>query len=289
MKRRGRTTVLRDQRVSRKKKGGKSSSGKRSIAFLPANFLTYATVIISILLVAVFVKTYVSSLAFLGLPRINIEGNELLPEQKIITAGGFSGCSIFSFSASDAVEELKKIPWIKSVSVRKKLPNSVYINIEERKPFAWLDNNGLKLVDEFGVVLDSMPQVKTEGLLTIKGIGNLKIYRPGEKVEGKGMEEAVAVIKQISTGASWIKDKVAEIDVKDSNNPVLVMNSYSFQVYLGDGMITEKMDNLKKVFYSFNDEERTRISLFDLRFKDRVIIRTDNKTQPEEKNVVKET
>lgn len=51
--------------------------------------------------------------------------------------------------------EIKKDPWIKNVNIKRKLPNTLQINIEEYLPFAMLtDGKNLYLMDESGTVID---------------------------------------------------------------------------------------------------------------------------------------
>jgi cell division protein FtsQ len=64
------------------------------------------------------------------------------------------GDPLFAFKPDDAQSQLQKLSWVKSVQVERRFPDTIYVNIHERKPMAlWQRNKRLSLIDEEGVVL----------------------------------------------------------------------------------------------------------------------------------------
>lgn len=52
--------------------------------------------------------------------------------------------------------QVEQIPWVRSASVRRILPNSVVVTVSERVPVAFVaGEDGVSLIDEDGVVLDA--------------------------------------------------------------------------------------------------------------------------------------
>ncbi|HEY8189583.1 MAG TPA: cell division protein FtsQ/DivIB [Micavibrio sp.] len=64
------------------------------------------------------------------------------------------GDPIFSFDLAKAQKDLEKVAWIEQARVERRLPDTVYVSIRERRPFALWQNQGkLRLIDEKGIVI----------------------------------------------------------------------------------------------------------------------------------------
>lgn len=61
---------------------------------------------------------------------------------------------LFSFDPDAAQATIEKITWVKSAQVERRLPDTIYIKLQERVPMAlWQRHNRLSLIDTEGVVL----------------------------------------------------------------------------------------------------------------------------------------
>jgi len=75
---------------------------------------------------------------------------------------------------------IKSNPWIRDVTVRRKIPNMLQITINEYIPFAiWKDKNATKLIDEYGDVILVSDKEKSSyrNLLIIGGDTTIKSIR----------------------------------------------------------------------------------------------------------------
>lgn len=97
--------------------------------------------------------------------RINADPNDLRA-----AIGIQRGMPIFAFRPRQAMENLNALPWIKSVKVERRLPDTIYLKINERVPVALWQNKGqLKLVDGEGVILTDRDLGSFRDLLIIVG------------------------------------------------------------------------------------------------------------------------
>jgi len=61
------------------------------------------------------------------------------------------GTPILTFDPQEARAELEKLPWIKTAAVERRLPDTVYVRIEERRPLAlWQRHGRLALLGDDG-------------------------------------------------------------------------------------------------------------------------------------------
>ena len=91
----------------------------------------------------------------LNIKHIEISGmknaNSVLIEKKLAS---FDGKSIFLTSITDIKKQIEKIDWVKSVDVKRQLPDKIIIQISERVPFAiWQNDNKLLLISNDGEII----------------------------------------------------------------------------------------------------------------------------------------
>jgi cell division septal protein FtsQ len=63
--------------------------------------------------------------------------------------------------------DIRRLAWVKDVSIRKVFPSSLRVTVVERAPFALLERNGLSLADEEGHVLEPVYSPEEYGLPVI--------------------------------------------------------------------------------------------------------------------------
>ena len=103
--------------------------------------------------------------------QVYLEGREHLPIQSLRTAMGVTqGDPILSVSLEEMHARLMKLPEVRSVTIRRELPGSLYVSIEERRPIAlWQRAGKYAVIDREGVVLDRDPANMPSSLLLVVG------------------------------------------------------------------------------------------------------------------------
>lgn len=82
------------------------------------------------------------------------------------------GDPIFMFNPENAKEQIGKINWVRDAHVERRLPDTIYIHVTERKPLAlWHDGTKLVLVDKDGGVINNVNLKEFSGLIMVKGVG----------------------------------------------------------------------------------------------------------------------
>jgi cell division protein FtsQ len=86
---------------------------------------------------------------------IKVEGRETTERDTILAAlGAAPGTPILAMSPSRAKERLESLPWVRSAVVERRLPDTVYLRLVERKPLAlWQHGGKLELIDHEGGVI----------------------------------------------------------------------------------------------------------------------------------------
>jgi len=115
------------------------------------------------------------------------------------------GDPLFAFSPREAKEQLERISWVERAHVERRLPDTLYIRLEERKAVArWKEGEALKLLDSHGQVIATDNITRFKGLMIVSGQG-VPEHMP-ELVESLHKEEEIAarvVAAQLVSQRRW--------------------------------------------------------------------------------------
>ncbi|QIT35956.1 cell division protein FtsQ/DivIB [Wolbachia endosymbiont of Brugia pahangi] len=125
---------------------------------------------------------YLSSLLLssgFSIDEVVVNGNKFTNEKDILNLVNKTQPIIYISPSklADSIQSVSK--WIKHVRIHRILPNTLYINVDEHKPFAlWKDNNKTSVIDSEGkVIVDDYP---TDNFIVITGqnaLSNLKFIK----------------------------------------------------------------------------------------------------------------
>ncbi len=102
-----------------------------------------------------------------------IEGRANTPEPLLREAIGIDkGAPILGFSLEDVRSRVESIPWVEHATVERRLPGTVVVNLQERRPFAvWQNQGKYVLVDRTGQVVTDQDVAQFPHLPLIVGQG----------------------------------------------------------------------------------------------------------------------
>ena len=86
---------------------------------------------------------------------VRVEGRETTDRETILTAlGAGPSTPILAVSPKRAKEQLEALPWVGSAVVERRLPDTLYVRLVERKPLAlWQHSGKIELIDREGAVI----------------------------------------------------------------------------------------------------------------------------------------
>lgn len=123
-------------------------------------------VIIIFLLYLIVFKTN-----FFNIKTIKVLGNEQMAYDQIVNASLYNkGENIFEINIEDGENSIRRLPYVKNCNIKRNLPNSITIEIEEREKVATFSyRNNFAYIDEEGYILtieekkeSSLPQITLE-------------------------------------------------------------------------------------------------------------------------------
>lgn len=157
---------------------------------------------------------------FFKINTITISGDKVYSDKMVANKSGIEmGENLFKVNGEKLTEKLSKdLPYIKSVTVERKLPDTIIINVEAAKEVAAITTKkGFVLLDETGKVLDKNASILKENVAVINNV-KLKEYIEGEKVILTDEKKTETLIKLFEAMKNADMQLLTEIDLKNVND-----------------------------------------------------------------------
>ncbi len=227
------------------------------------------------ILIITLLYLFIFKTSFFNIKNINVIGNNKISYNKILKA---SMCireeNIFKINKKLGEESLNRLPYVKNSKIKRKIPNTIIINVEEREEiaiipyigsFAYIDYEGYILnIEEKNGNID-LPQIFGLDFLDLEVGGNLF-----EQLDDNGIKEFIVLSNQ-----SNILKFMKYINFSDSNKVMIELNN-GIKVAFGT------LDNIKyKLSFLYNilediDKKNLNVKQILLNKGKNPIIVTDN-------------
>ena len=205
----------------------------------------------------------------LSVQQVLVDGRVETPAADVLHVLEVSrNAPILAFDPADAKAQLEKLPWVKTASVERRLPNIVYVRLVERQPLAlWQRNGKLTLIDHDGVEIRGADLQRFASLPIVVGDGAPK--------------HAADLLALVAKEPDLARRVTAAVRVSDRR--------WNLRLDLGGGRTIdallpetnpaaawERLAELKRKQGLFDHN----IIAVDLRFPDRLIVRVAQPTPP---------
>lgn len=168
------------------------------------------------------------------------------------------GDPIFAFDPAESREMIERLSWVKEAHIERRLPNTIYIGLVERRPMAlWQHKNKLRVIDADGVTLTDKLSAHQKTLPIVVGeYANEQAYNLLQ------MLEAQPQVRDMLEAATWVGDRRWDLTMKNQ-----------MTVRLPEMDIGLALSRLAKAQSEDCILEKD-LSVIDLREKDRITVRT---------------
>jgi cell division protein FtsQ len=108
-----------------------------------------------------------------GITQVSVTGHRMTPDSDVFAALDLEATrSLIRFDGQQARSRVESLPWVKTATISRLLPDGISVAITERSPFAvWSRSGGDALIDETGRVLGPIPAGSREDLPRVAGSG----------------------------------------------------------------------------------------------------------------------
>lgn len=171
-----------------------------------------------------------------NIKNINVINNNEVPSDTVISLSGLKPDeNIFRFYKGSVANKIKENSYIENVKIRRKFPNTIEIEVEERVAKYSIDYMGkYAYINTQGYILEISED--SRGLPIIQGIiTKEEEVVPGNRLNNEDLSSLEDVIKIMNSASeNGLDGKVTSIDISDKNDYILYIEEEKKKVHLGD-------------------------------------------------------
>jgi cell division protein FtsQ len=207
--------------------------------------------------------------------RIDVKGAERLTHEKVLSAAGIEpGMSIFSLDEQEAREGLERHPWIREVTVEKRMPDSVSIEIVEREHVVLLWSGALYRVDSDGTIFERHPVGEAMDRVIITGVD--EAWMEGDREYARSeLRKVIQVLSEYKRMGLGTLAPVRTVHREHGGGIILYIGEEAREVRLGVGHTLKKLQRLRAVLRELRHEklEWDYIMVDSRNFPERVVVK----------------
>ena len=210
---------------------------------------------IIILIITAIVLLLLSDL--FNIKEIKVSGNNKISMEEIISASGIkTGENMFKFLKIKAKENIKTIPYIENVKIKRKLNGNIEIAVEERVATYMLamEEGQFGYINNQGYILEITEETIEKPIITGYSTENLAA---GSRLDIADLKKLNSIIKIMKAAEEKeVADIISNINIESSQNYIITMESEGKTIHFGD----EKNINDKfvKLMAVLEDTKRTK-------------------------------
>lgn len=214
--------------------------------------------------VAISLYAFVHSGLF-TLKKVLIYGNRHLGHVEVVELMNLRGGeNLLTLSMEDVYEKLHSSAWVRTVSMRKQLPDTLIVRLKESSPVALLQSgNGLFVLDSEGLLLERVSEASEYFLPMI-------VY---ESADGSSeLMEAVRLAVTINEMRDQHNVKRVEIAGLEHGVRNMVARFDGMDIRVGEGDYRKKLER----YFELSGEigrRKINVDYIDLRFANRVVVK----------------
>jgi len=178
-------------------------------------------------------------------------GKTLTPEVIFGVLGLKEGVNVFDLQIDQKRKELmERTANIRDISIVRRMPNKLIINIIEREPIARIGMTGTegRVVDEEGVVFNRNAGIGA--LPFIKGAENIAYLKPGDRLHGMSMS---AVRLVLNAQRPKVRLRLLELDTMKEDYLLLTFSDHRQAKFAWDGMDDDEKETVLRMQTHFDE------------------------------------
>ena len=226
--------------------------------------------IVLIIVLFITVCILLASSEIFNIKKVSVQGLDKLSDKEIVSYSNIViGENIFKTNLAKAEYEIEKNPYVKTVEVKRKLPNTILVDIEERKISYMLQvAESYIYIDAQGYILE-ISKEKKEVPVLIGIVTDLSNIQTGDRLVKEDLLKFDKVNEIVETCKSYeIYSFLNRIDISNVSNYILYLESENKSVHLGNAdNLNTRMLWLKSIIEQTKDKKGIIFLDMDLNIK----------------------
>ena len=194
--------------------------------------------------------------------RVQVHGSRFLSEGEVRELlGPAVGENILGLDIDSLKGRLRASPWVAEATVRRTLPDTLEVDIEERVPVALVEANGLYLMDGEGTLIELFGP-RTAGF-------DLPIVRGLSGIEGDARRDRARRAGALLQDLGDLASEISEVQFEESGDLLVGLRGAGEVLRMGNPPYRKKLTTFLGLRADLA-QRCPRAEYFDLRFRDRI-------------------
>ena len=224
--------------------------------------------LIIVLFIALWILLATSEI--FNIKKVSVQGLDKLSDKEIVSCSNIIiGENIFKTNLAKAEYEIEKNPYVKTVEVKRKFPNTILVSIEERKVNYMVQlAESYIYVDSQGYILE-ISKEKKEVPILIGIVTDLSNVQAGDRLVKEDLLKFDKINEIVETCRNYeIFSFLNRIDISNVLNYILYLESENKSVHLGNAdNLNTRMLWLKSIIEQTKDKKGIIFLDMDLNIK----------------------
>lgn len=206
-----------------------------------------------------------------NITEITVTGNEKISTDEIISLSKIqSGTNLFKIRKKDIQRNVKEQPYIRSIKIKRKLPNKMELTVVERElEYLFEFGNSYIYIGSEGYILEVSSENVSDKLHIVGYQTSEEIVEPGNRLCNADLKSLNAVIQiMLSAKNNSLDGYIKKIDISNNLNYILYLDDERKNVELGDtSNLDTKMLYIQVIIEREKNRDGTIFTNVDLRNK----------------------
>jgi cell division protein FtsQ len=259
----------------KRRKSGNSSPIKFLFWIASGFFKIFLVVALMVVLGGsfVFIYNYLHNSPYLRLKEIVVEGVDDSTKNEMINLAGLEkGMSIVAINLDEVRYEIEAHPWIRSVKMKRQLPNKLIIQAEKQEPIAVIAAENIYYLNKYGEIFKQVEDSEFIDLPVVTGIIGKEM--PSEKDIGS-VCQTIKLLKNQEKPLSSMD--LSEIHFRDDGGVSVYFKKMKIEIRTGLLGIENKIDSLRKVVAHLNRTGKiSQVGGIDLNYSNGIVVSFKN-------------
>ncbi len=263
------------KKISQKPKRSKSLAARLLVL---AKVLALVIMCSAVVVVGFSLYRYAYSTNLLTLQAVRIEGCRHADVKRIeeIIRDDYSSNTL-RIDLQSLRARLEQEPWVRRVEIRRMLPATLIVEVQERTPAVIADIGGnLEMLDNEGIFLDHYDTAY--GKLDVPVFSGLHgddpaAYKAFQEDNSARVRIGIQVLAELASGSTEYAQRLSEIDLSDPENVKVLLVDDTAEVYLGNRDFLKRFQMFASnlAYYQEQKAQGKEISAVDLRFEGKIV------------------
>jgi cell division protein FtsQ len=182
------------------------------------------------------------------------------------------GKNIFFIHLSDRRRGLEQIPWIKSATVMRLLPDQIRVSVVERTPIAFVrQGQQIGLVDGDGVLLNMSAEGMTQHHFSFPVVTGIDPHDPAT-LRRTRMAVYQRLIADLDSTGQNISRQISEVDLTDPEDARVTMQDEPTLLHFGDEQFLTRYQRYQSRIAEWR-QQYPKLAEMDLRYESQVVLK----------------